>query len=88
LPEDGNSSKHVIEDDSILSYSDVSEVRIAAIIIALIIDAVRASETSVYFNETTRRYIPECCDLHTCRENLESHISTLLIVTDHHHFMD
>jgi hypothetical protein len=27
--------------------------------IALIMEAVRISETSVYFNETTRRYIPE-----------------------------
>jgi hypothetical protein len=29
--------------------------------IALIMEAVRTSETSVYFNETTRRYIPESC---------------------------
>jgi hypothetical protein len=39
---------------------------------ALMIVAVRASETSVYFNETTRRYIPEGCHLHTSRrENLK-----------------
>jgi hypothetical protein len=37
-------------------------------------EAVRTSETSVYFNETIR-YISEASHLHTCcRENLESHI--------------
>jgi len=36
---------------------------------------VRTSETSVYCNETTRRYISEGSNLHTRRrENLESHI--------------
>jgi hypothetical protein len=34
-------------------------VRTASIIISLVMKAVRTSETSVYFNETTRRYIPE-----------------------------
>jgi hypothetical protein len=39
--------------------------------IALMMDAVRTSETSVYFNETTRRYIPEGCHLQTRRrENM------------------
>jgi hypothetical protein len=39
------------------------------------IEAVRTSETSVYFNETTRRYIIESCHLHTRRrENLKSHM--------------
>jgi hypothetical protein len=28
-------------------------------------EAVRISESSVYFNETTRRYIPESCHLQT-----------------------
>jgi glycerol-3-phosphate O-acyltransferase len=28
-------------------------------------DAVRISETSVYFNETTPEHIPEGCNLHT-----------------------
>jgi hypothetical protein len=44
-----------------LKYTDVSEVRTASIIRAinplinaLIPEAVRTSETSVYFNETTR----------------------------------
>jgi hypothetical protein len=32
------------------------------------------SETSVYFNGTTRRYIQECCSIHIYRpENLKSH---------------
>jgi hypothetical protein len=32
------------------------------------------SETSVYFNETTQRYIPESCNLHSrLRENLKSY---------------
>jgi hypothetical protein len=29
------------------------------VLIALMMEAVRTPETSVYFNETTRRYIPE-----------------------------
>jgi hypothetical protein len=38
-------------------------------------EEVRASETSVYYNETTRRYILEGCHLHTRRrEDLKSHI--------------
>jgi hypothetical protein len=37
--------------------------------------AVRAYETSVYSNETTRRYISEGSNLHNRRrENLKSHI--------------
>jgi hypothetical protein len=41
------------------------------------------SETSVYFNEITRRYIPEGNRLHICRrENLKSHmVSCWLLVT-------
>jgi hypothetical protein len=31
--------------------------------ITMMMEAVRTSETSVYFNETTRRYIPEGCHL-------------------------
>jgi hypothetical protein len=43
-------------------------------IIALMMEAVRTSETSVNFNVTTRRYIPEDTKLHTRRhENLKSH---------------
>jgi hypothetical protein len=45
------------------------------IIITLMKDAVHTSETSVYFSETTRRYIPEGYDLHTRRrENLKYHL--------------
>jgi hypothetical protein len=37
-------------------------------------EAVRNSETSVYFNETTLRYISEGCHVHTFRrENLQAH---------------
>jgi hypothetical protein len=44
--------------------------------IRLLMEAVRISETSVYYNETARRYIPEGCNLHTRhRENLKSHKS-------------
>jgi hypothetical protein len=43
-------------------------------IMALKIDRVQTSGTSVYSSETTRRYIPEDSHLHTrCRENLQSH---------------
>jgi hypothetical protein len=44
-----------------LQETDISEVRTASIIrvIILMMEAVRTSETSVYSNETARRYIPE-----------------------------
>jgi hypothetical protein len=42
-------------------------------LIALMMEALSTSETSVY-SESTRRHIPESCNLHTCRrENLPSH---------------
>jgi hypothetical protein len=41
---------------------------------ALMMEAVRTSETSVCSNETTRRYMPEETELHSRRrENLKSH---------------
>jgi hypothetical protein len=44
----------------------------------LIMAAVHASETSVYFNETTWRYIPEGCQFHSRRrENLKSRLIDL-----------
>jgi len=44
-------------------------------IIALMMEAVHASETSVYF-ETTRRYIPEECNVYTSRhQNMKCHLS-------------
>jgi hypothetical protein len=70
-----------------LEYTDVSEVptasiitmmmmvmtRTASIIIAMTA-AIRISETSVYSNETMRRYNPQDSNLHTCRrEDLKSH---------------
>jgi hypothetical protein len=40
----------------------------------LMMEAVSIIEMSVYYNETTRRNIPEGSDFHTCRrENLKSH---------------
>jgi hypothetical protein len=59
-----------------MKFTDVSEVRTASMIgaIALIMEAVGTSETSVNFNVTTWRYIPEDSKLHTRRrENLKSH---------------
>jgi hypothetical protein len=45
-------------------------------IIALMMEAVFISETSVHFNVTTRRYSPEDSELQTRRrENLKSHKS-------------
>jgi hypothetical protein len=41
------------------------------------LEAVRAGETSGYFNETTRLYILEGCNLPRCRENLISHTINL-----------
>jgi hypothetical protein len=53
---------------------DVSKFRVA-----LMMEAVRTSETSVHFNVTTWRYIPEDSKLHTRRcENLKSHTDVLL----------
>jgi hypothetical protein len=43
-------------------------------LVALMMEAARTSQTSVYFNETARRYIPEGYRLQTRRrENLKSH---------------
>jgi hypothetical protein len=55
--------------------NDVSEGRTASIIV-LMMEAVRTSETSVNFNVTTWRYIPEDSKLHTRhRESLKSHMA-------------
>jgi hypothetical protein len=44
--------------------------------IALMMEAVRTSDTTGYSNETTRRYVPRGYHFHTrCRENLKSHIA-------------
>jgi hypothetical protein len=44
------------------------------VFIALMMDAVRTSETSVNFNVTTRHYLPKDSKLHTHRRrNLKSH---------------
>jgi hypothetical protein len=58
-----------------LMLTDASEVCTASIITALMMEAVRTSETSVNINLATRRYIPEDCKLHARgRENLKSRI--------------
>jgi hypothetical protein len=48
-----------------LGVDGISEVVTASVVraSALMMEAVRTSETSVYFYETTRRNIPEGCDL-------------------------
>jgi hypothetical protein len=51
---------------SLLGYS--------VVINALMTEAVRSSEASVYFNETTRWYIPKGFHLYTLRrENMKYH---------------
>jgi hypothetical protein len=81
---DGNSEDYTIlkqETSTVvtLKFTDISKVRSASIIrtmksIALMMGAVRISETSVIFNLTTLCYIPEDSKLHTRRcENLKSH---------------
>jgi hypothetical protein len=43
------------------------------------LEAVRISETSIHFNVTTRRYVPEDSKLHIRRrDNLKSHSLILL----------
>jgi hypothetical protein len=60
---------------SLVKYNGTSEVSTAAIIIALIMETVRTSETLVSFNETIWRFILEDCRLQTRRrENLKSHV--------------
>jgi hypothetical protein len=55
--------------------TDVSEVRAASIIIALMMEAVRTSETLVDIQLITWQYIPKDSELHPRRrENLKSHI--------------
>jgi hypothetical protein len=66
-----------------LKFTDVSEVRTSSTIIALMMEAVRTSETSVNFNVTTRRYILQDSKLHIHRrENLKSHIHWCLFLND------
>jgi hypothetical protein len=63
-------------------FSDVSEVRAASIIramIALMMEAAHTSETSVENQLRTRQCIPEDSELHTRRrENLKSHMLVTL----------
>jgi hypothetical protein len=62
--------------------TDVSEVHAASIIIVLMMEAARTSETSVDILLRTLQYIPEDSGLHTrCRENLKSHNSVQCLTT-------
>jgi hypothetical protein len=57
---------------SITVFSNVSKVLTASIIIALMMEAVNTSETSINFYQTTWCNIPEDSHLHThCCENLK-----------------
>jgi hypothetical protein len=47
-----------------LEWIDVSEARTASIIIAIMLEAIRTSETLVHSNQSTRRYIPGDSKLH------------------------
>jgi hypothetical protein len=54
--------------------TDVSEVRAASIIRAIMMEVACTSETSVDIQLKTRQYIPEDSELHTRRrENLKPH---------------
>jgi hypothetical protein len=56
-----------------LKQTNILEVRTACIIRTMMMEAVRTSETSIYF-DTTRRSIPEGCYLNTRRRDiLKSH---------------
>jgi hypothetical protein len=49
-----------------LKYTDIPKV-LAVSIVRAMMEAVRTSEMSVYCNETTLRYIPEDCHLHSAK---------------------
>jgi hypothetical protein len=62
-------------------FTDVSEVLIASIVIALMMEAVNTSETSVNFYQTTQHNIPEDSHLHTCRrDNPKSHLLCNILI--------
>jgi hypothetical protein len=53
----------------------------ALMLIALTMEAVRTSETPVYFSETTRRYIPEGCLSSSYSRPSEPNISLLHLIS-------
>jgi hypothetical protein len=67
------------EDDSFVGYSVFQRCVLPPPprrCISLITDALRPSETFVYFKETTRVYTVDSCNLHTSNhENMKFHIS-------------
>jgi hypothetical protein len=47
----------------------------------LVMETMRTSETSVYFNEITRPYIPQDCNIYTWRrKNVKSHSALFILV--------
>jgi hypothetical protein len=60
--------------------TDVLEIRAASIIIALMMEVARTSETSIDIQLRTLQYIPDNFELHTRRcENFKSHTALVLI---------
>jgi hypothetical protein len=58
------------------SFWDTEPCKPRGLLISVMIEAVRISETSVYFYETICN-IPEDCNLYSCRrENLKTHKNT------------
>jgi hypothetical protein len=51
-------------------YEDHRQLWGYSAVIALMMEAVRIPKTSVYFNEITRRYIPQGCHLQNLTEQL------------------
>jgi hypothetical protein len=73
IPEDSHLHRRLVPLYVVLDMRAVSLT--VSLFIAFMMEAVHTSETSVNFNVTTRRYIPEDSKLHTRRrENLKSHI--------------
>jgi hypothetical protein len=59
----------------VVSETDRVPEVLTSSLVALIMEEVSNSETSVNFDKTTRLNIPEDSHLHTrCRENLKSHM--------------
>jgi hypothetical protein len=56
------------------AFWDIGHTASIIATIAVMMEAVRTSETAVHFDETTRRYTPEACNLHT------RHLETSLVL--------
>jgi hypothetical protein len=72
-----------------LKLTDVSEMCTASIRVAMIMKAVRTFETSVSFNVTTQRYIPEDSKHHIRRrENLKYHVTHIKISREKSYYLE